>query len=158
MRISGLAVGAFLAAALGSGCTAHTTVRGDLLVDRGGAVPEVFHYEAVTEHDTSALAVACAFTAVFYGGACWAYAFLPFDNHEDYAVALAQRDVERIGNCAVLREPVVEGGGSTTSSKHRWWVKTETGAELSQLQAQQLCEKREARPPPPPNGDPPGSS
>ena len=137
--------------AIVSACSTTTTVRGTVLVDTGVPQPESYEYEATESHSTTGLAVLCALTATYYGGGCWAYLALPFDEHEAFALSNANLDVLRIGRCAVLMSPVVTGGGARGP---RQWALRRNGAMVNPFDVNRLCDPRTA-PLPPPTASPP---
>lgn len=138
--------------AIASACSTTTTVRGTVLIDTGAPQPESYDYEATESHSTTGLATLCALTAIWYGGACWAYLALPFDDHEALALSNANLDVMRIGKCAVLMSPVVSGGGA---GGPRRWVLRRNGAPVNPFEVNKLCDPRPALPPPSPSPSPP---
>jgi hypothetical protein len=147
---------ALLAAlAVASACSTTTTVRGTVLVDTGAPQPEAYEYEATESHSTTGLAALCFVTAYFYGGACWAYLALPFDDHEALAMSNANLDVMRIGKCAILMSPVVSGGGPGGT---RQWALKRNGATVNPFEVNKLCDPRPVAAPapvaPPPSPSP----
>lgn len=119
-----------------SACSTTTTVRGTVLIDVGGSQPTAYEYEATESHSTTGLAVFCFLTAIYYGGACWAYLALPFDDHEARAIDNAQLDIARLGRCAVLMAPTVTGGGP--GGPRRWQLRR-GGALVHPLDVNKLC-------------------
>jgi hypothetical protein len=85
------------------GCTTYRgAYQADIVVDnqRTGCV----RYEG--DIDTSGFALACGLTAIFYGGACWAYVALPHDDDIDEmrARATAKLEAKGVKNFQLLRE------------------------------------------------------
>lgn len=123
---------------MGSACfTVQTRVTADVIVETAGGHTHYF-YEATETHDTVGLAVACVATAIWYGGACWAYLAVPFDAQEATALRNAQLDVERIGACAHLLQPRIEASGWNTGGR---WVRLTTirGETVAIEDARGLC-------------------
>jgi hypothetical protein len=105
---------ALVALLMASACTSvQTKVTGRVRIEpaQTDVAPAEYHYEALESHDVTGLAVLCWFTALFYGGACWAYLAVPFGGQEIQALSSAHRDVAGLGTCASLVDASVGGGG-----------------------------------------------
>lgn len=130
-----------LAVGIGSGCSTTATVRGTLLYEEApGVRPTEYRYEATESFDTSGLAVWCGLTAVFYGGACWAYLALPFEDHKAIAIGHARDDANRIGRCVALRDLEVKGGGA--AGLRSFTVRRPDGGELGIFDVQNMCTQK----------------
>jgi hypothetical protein len=140
-------------------CTSvQTRVNGTLLVERTvGSAPEQLQYEAVESHSTVGLAVLCLLTAIYYGGSCWAYLALPFDDHEISAFEHARSDAASLGRCVALQNLKVEGAGYRASAR-TVRITAANGRELNPFEVQHLCDQRAvpppSTPPPAPQSDP----
>jgi hypothetical protein len=148
-------IASILVLVLGTSCTSvQTRVSGTLLVDRSqDEAPVQFSYEAVESHSTIGLAVACLLTGIYYGGACWAYLALPFDDHEILALEHAREDAMQLGRCAALTSLRVDGAGYSAQSR-KVRVVSPSGVELNELEIRRLCERpARRRPPAPPDED-----
>jgi hypothetical protein len=150
---------ALAAGLLSSACTSvQTRVKGTLLVERSvGAAPEQFRYETVESHGTVGLAVLCFLTVTFYGGGCWAYLALPFDDHEIAALEHARTDGASIGRCVALQNLEVEGAGYRATSPIVK-VTAPNGRELNPFEIQHLCDPPAAPTPPPETAADPSTS
>jgi hypothetical protein len=123
-----------------SACSIQTVVRGDLLVtDLGGGAPATYAYEATESHDLTGLAVACGFTWMFYGGACWAFLAAPWDGQEASALEHARDDATRIGRCVDLVGVAVAESRYRSSTPRAFRVMTASGRNLAPNEIDDLC-------------------
>jgi hypothetical protein len=121
----------------------------------------LLNYAAEDTHPMTLTAVACIFTALFYGGACWSYAFVPFDDQEHEARMLARADILREVPCGRLVDFETEVVG-WLPARRRFTVEDSLHRVLTPEEMAALCGRRTPKPPsstpaPPPSSltDPP---
>ncbi len=84
-------------------------------------------YEAVDTMPLTGTAILCILTGVYYGGACWAYAAVPYDDQERDQKVLARADAARLVPCARLIDIEVEAVGWAVE---RRWSAIKDGARV----------------------------
>src|ERR1043166_9251623 len=149
------AVAAVAAAAVvaASGCVAvQVKTTADVIVETSTG-HDHYEYEGIESFDTAPIALLCVITVVWYGGACWAYLAMPFDDQERAGTEHAKRDVGGGGECAHLRETKVEKIGWTPIGDRKAKLTTLNGDVVRLADAQRtLCSHAtSARAPPPPD-------
>lgn len=120
----------------------------------------LYDYESVDTAPLTGLAIACILTATLYGGACWAYAAVPFDGQVSEQRNLARADVRRDLPCGRLLDIDVEAVGWSVT--RRAFAINEGARTFSPAELQALCRRDPAQaqsmtpatttptPPPPP--------
>ncbi len=140
-----VAVAVVVVVAGGAGCvTLQVRTRGDVIVETDTGHRH-YNYDATETFDLAPLFIACLATAAFYGGACWAYLALPFDDQEAVALKHARDDMKSVGDCAFIQHVEVEAGPFNMMGKRRARLVTLRGETVRIADAAALC----VRPPPP---------
>lgn len=117
----------------------------------------LLNYAAEDTHPMTLTAVACIFTALFYGGACWSYAFVPFDDQEHQARMLARTDILREVPCGRLVDFETEVVG-WLPARRRFTVEDSLHHVLTPEEMAALCGRRTPQPPSSSTPAPPPSS
>lgn len=109
----------FSLAILSTGCSSmHLQYDADIKTEQG-----IAHYTFQKSYSTSGMAWACGFTAIFYGGACWAYKSKPWNSEEEQLASDAK--VELMSKYKVSQFEI-----NTQNISRLEWDRRSTGSNL----------------------------